>query len=322
MFLYEGMREYTYQKIAELIFQKESGKETWAAVPTYAVIGLGFEILLPGGLEAEAGMVVRRSHFRLGEYSNASAEPTYEKILETDQAGTQPARLVLDRSKRSSEPKQVERILAQELALRKYGFTSTALRFPSGKPNALMRFLVPESLLYESDKAPVDIVNIQVTRTMEVIDFGPYNFLSSFTRPLVLGKPQDENPYGGGRTGRTPDYWVAQIPVADSRFAQPVHLIDGMERNFGRNIMAFDENAAFLDNVSAVYFLMDQVDAIGLVKRNHYEALHCKYLKFVLRQVGREASEHSSTKDCPAHDDSESVIANLVRHFKGLFPSK
>jgi hypothetical protein len=325
MFLYEGMREYTYQKIVELIFDKESrlsGDNTsWSTIPTYAVIDLGFEIYLPGGFESEAGIIVRRSHFRLGQYSNASAEPTYEKLYETRSSGreAEPVNFIEKRSERPAQQKQIERILAQELALRKYGFTSTAVRFPFGKASGLSSFFLPESSLYDDEKVPVDIVNIQVTRTMEVIDFGPYNFLPEFKRPLVLGKPQDENPYGGGRTGRTPEYWVSHLAVGEPRFVQPQILSPGMEKRFGRNILAFGENAAFLDNMSAVYFFMGQGQMIGMVNREQYLGAHCNYMNDVLKQVGLEASSHTSSKNCPRSGSSEGFMGDMFTKASAFF---
>jgi hypothetical protein len=295
MFVSEALREYTYQKLVEEIFKKESAGEDWGVIPTYAVLDLNFQGIYQANLYMPAAIILRRSHFRLGKFSNATGEPTYEEMTTGDELMS--PTLVEKRVERVQSPEQVERILKQERALRKYGVTSTSDRYPKGTRKIWRFFEVPNIDRDDPDTHTRAIVNIQVARTMEVLDFGPYNTRKKFDIPLVLGKPQDENAYGGGRTGRTKDYWVKDIPPSSPEFVQPVPELAVDPVRWGLNPLSIGKNA-FLDNMSLVYTLLGDLFHARAIDKGRILAAHCAFLVPTFRKISLDPGQHSSTRAC------------------------
>lgn len=117
------IREYSYEKMINAIFQRDGRYET---VGSYAVIDFGFDIKHPEGGTSRAGLVLRQAHTRF-----------HNEIIGS-RTRNQPTML----------PKDFQ--LEVELFLRQFGITST-VKFKG-----------------------VELINLQGSTTMAVIDFGAF----------------------------------------------------------------------------------------------------------------------------------------------------
>jgi hypothetical protein len=203
--LEKALADLCIQEVIDGIFA-HAGVAFWT-VPTYAVLDLGFDIILANGQRAPAGLQVRKAHRRpLGG---------------------------AELPRRGSAEQHVK--FEIEMLLRHYGVTSSnaattlsveehagQLRFLyGGKPIDLYEpgELVPiEQAVRELGAWQLDCVNIQNTREVSLnpssthlVDFGHYRVYSRFERP-VLSLVSDRLMRWGGALGPDHPHFVAPHP--------------------------------------------------------------------------------------------------------------
>ncbi len=137
--LQEGLKDFYFSKLLQIVLAKE--KRDIKVLPTYAVIAIDVKTTTNDDRDpAEpAALLVRAAHYRGGKNVNLSGIPYMR------------------------EPSQVQALLELELALRKYGITSSAREGPHDQ-----------------------IVNFQFSRDDRLLDFGSYHLRPQFASGLVL----------------------------------------------------------------------------------------------------------------------------------------
>ncbi len=259
----EAIREFAYEKLVSAIFDSQS-KETRQShmssygleptvLPNYAVLGLNFRVYAPPGLQMPAALLLRRSHIRLGHFTN---------IAGNIMGLTWNRRSTIKRSEPSVEFKiQVEK------KLREYGLTSTGQHKTS------------------NTKETYDQVNLQVTRNFELLDFGAYKVKDSFSHPFVVDRPWLNDYYHGGHFQDHTSHWLKAVEPTSPDFVQP-----GSNRvstaHWGMNPTPYP-NLVQVDKFSLAAMWLGELDMIGQAPRKLYESLLCVKLKPEIEKINR-----------------------------------
>lgn len=146
----EAMREYHFQKLVQMIFDAEG--KGWKTNPVYGVILFPFSAEHDFNAQLRSALILRKGEFRHGRHTNHGGFVFYSREGE----------LQADAFQESSD---------RELALRKYGLTSTVELDTDGKNW-------------------FDAVNLQFTGNKTLIDFGSFGVLDTFKHPLKFCNPQ------------------------------------------------------------------------------------------------------------------------------------
>jgi hypothetical protein len=226
-----------------------------------------------------AALVLRRSHARLGPYSTAKGSPSFELLFAKNTAGQ--LEFLSFPGKRPQSQAQVNMIWGIEKSLRKYGITS-AVNIPQWKQSQ---------------------VNIQVTRNMEILDFGGYSSHGKFGSNLVLSKPADKD-IAGGTFSR--DYFdiVRSLDNSSKSYVQPdLKLAVPLDRwgLFG----LIPRHNIFLDNMSLTYAAAGDLFKLRAIGKERLLALHCWFMVDAIKRIGLLPNDHSSTKGCTTNSNSE-----------------
>jgi hypothetical protein len=273
----EAMREYHFQKLVQLIFDNE--QKGWQTNPVYAVILLPFSAEHDLGTQLRSALIVRKADFRHGKFTNHGGFVFYSKdnVLQND---------------------AFEESAARELALRKYGLTST-VEMKLGERNEF------------------EAVNLQYTRTMSLIDFGSFGVLDSFQHQLQFCNPQYKGDPNKSKeplryTGFTVQDCPYKIEKNEPRFVQKPNFALAVSKSLWglgpitQNALKLipeknrpGQRVQFLDNPSlAGTWLASSFETNSKVGKADALLQHCRFIMPVVQKLKMNVSTVPSAQLC------------------------
>ena len=277
----EAVREFLFGKIVEEVFASMPSEKARSleastgvrplALPNYAVLKLDMRIVMPLGLTMPAALLLRRSHIRLGLHSHAGGTLAFEAVTHSERPA---ASAVL-----------VQYAKAVELYLRTFGITSTG------------EFREPRS------EQLFDAANVQVTRNMELLDFGAFKVKRRFATPLVFLKPGDLSYYGKLGSYLSKSEWVSHLSREVVDYVQPGALkLDAGTWGLTPGLPA---RAVHLDRPALSAIWLGEMAMAGHASRNTYTQYLCRKLLPPLSKITPERVRNIGyLKDCPQLGES------------------
>jgi hypothetical protein len=287
-FLGEALREFHFQKLIQVIFDREG--KGWKTNPVYAVLLLPFSAEHDFGTHLQSALILRKAAYRNGEFTNHGGFVTYSKGALIDEVAKAEA-------------------VARELALRRYGLTSTV-----------------EMNLDENTH--LDAVNLQFTRDKSLIDFGSFGVVSRFENPIVFCNAR----YRGDINKETIPLRFTGFDVLDCPFEigvtgkqflmepEPELAISkslwgiGPITTMSFKLLPADKRpkarVQFLDNPSlAGSFLSGEFKKSSARGKQEAQLQHCRFLMPVLKKLQIPKNSVATTRECNPKSDRNAEIA-------------